>query len=112
MTTKNANTIRTEWAAKLAEFIGEENDVGYIASGTINFPVVVDGEEGFVEIVVKVPKETEDDDGYTKREAYRQHNEEKALKKAEADRKKAEKIEKDRKAREAKAKARAEKKGE
>lgn len=113
MTTKNANSIRARWADTLLSALSEMGeDAAFIASGTLNFPVVADdGEEGFVEIVVKIPKETPDDDGYAKREAYTLHLSEKAAKKAEADKKKAEKMERDRKAREAKAAAKAAKAG-
>lgn len=75
-------------------------DVGMIASNSFNFPIVTDeGEEGWVEIVVKIPKE---DEGYEKREEYKlkcQKKVEDAKAKAEA---KAKKIERDKKAREAK----------
>ena len=65
-----------------------------ITSNSFNFPVVVEGEEGWVEVVVKVPKEY-GDEGYDKREEYSLKlatNAEKAKAKAEA---KAKKIAKD-----------------
>ena len=80
-----------------------EQDCGMIASGTFNFPVVADdGEEGWIEIVVKVPKGTKDEeyDGYARREDYSiklREREEKARKSAEA---KAKKIARDKARRE------------
>ena len=40
-----------------------------IASNSFNFPIVSDGEEMFLEIVVKVPKDG-GDDNYLKRDTY------------------------------------------
>lgn len=65
------------------EKIGE--DVGFIASNIFNFPTVTDdGEEAWVEISVKVPKGTKDEeyDGYARREQYEISQKEKADKKA------------------------------
>lgn len=93
MTTKNANTIRTNFVQKLYNlFVTQEEDCGMITSGSFNFPVVAeDGEEGWVEIVVKVPKGTKTDeyDGYELREDYlvKLQN---AAERAEKQRKKAE----------------------
>ena len=89
----NANKIRAKAIeAIMAYFVEADEDCGMIASNSFNFPVVVDGEEGWVEVIVKVPK---DDDGYGKREEYSMKlatNAEKAKAKAEA---KAKKIAKD-----------------
>lgn len=91
----NANAIRTKVVADLFEHmsnVGE--DCGMITSNSFNFPVVVEGEEGWVEVVVKVPKE-DGDEGFGKREEYSLKlatNAEKAKAKAEA---KAKKIAKD-----------------
>ena len=99
----NANAIRQgiveNLLAHMSDNCGEE--CGMIASNSFNFPVVsADGEEGWVEIVVKVTKEA-GDDGYMKREQYGDK-----LKAAEAREKaKAEKLAKA----QAKAKAKAEK---
>ena len=99
----NANAIRAKVVADLFEHMSHAGeDCGLIASNSFNFPVVVDGEEGWVEIVVKVPKE-DGDEGFGKREDYSLKlaaNAEKAKAKAEA---KAKKIAKD-KARRATAK--------
>ena len=92
----NANAIRASVVENLfthmSDYCGE--DCGMITSNSFNFPVVVEGEEGWVEVVVKVPKEY-GDEGYDKREEYSLKlatNAEKAKAKAEA---KAKKIAKD-----------------
>ena len=61
-----ANSIREQYVQKLMSLLSDE-DLGMIASNSFNFPIVADGEESWVEIVVKIPKE---DDGYDKREEY------------------------------------------
>lgn len=97
----NANKIRAKvLEAIMAYFVEADEDCRQIASNSFNFPVVEDGEEGWVEIVVKIPKE---DEGYEKREEFQmkiKEKEEKAKAQAEA---KAKKIAKD-KARREKAK--------
>lgn len=106
MTLKNANAVRAEFTSKLMQFLSEQNeDCGMIASNSFNLPVVVDGEEGWIEIVVKVPKD-EGDEGFLKREDYTMSCKEKAAKAAEKEKAKAAKIERDKAARAAKAKAR------
>lgn len=98
----NANSIRKEYVEFLLEKFSDE-DVGMIASNSFNFPIVAeDGEEGWVEIVVKVSKEG-GDDGYLKREEYTIKERLKAEKKALAAKKKAEKIAADKERRAAKA---------
>lgn len=100
MKTVNANAIRAQWVKFLMEAVGATEDIGQIASNSFNFPVVVDGEEGWVEIVVKVPKEN-GDEGYDKRVSYEialKEKEEKEKAKAEA---KAKKIAKDKTKKEA-----------
>lgn len=100
----NANEIRARYLATLEAFMHEKGeDVGTIASNTFNFPVVADdGEEGWVEIVVKVPKGTKDEeyDGYGRRQDYELNLKEKAEKKAEAEKAKAKKIKRDKAKRE------------
>lgn len=95
----NANAIRAKYIKILMEAFNSE-DIGQIASNSFNFPVVADdGEEGWVEVVVKIPKEN-GDEGYDKRVSYEislKEKEEKAKAKAEA---KAKKIAKDKKSRE------------
>ena len=83
----NANAIRAKIVANLFEYMTNAGeDCGLIASNSFNFPVVVDGEEGWVEVVVKVPKE-DGDEGFGKREEYSLKlaaNAERAKPKAEA----------------------------
>lgn len=104
----NANLFRASTLADLIQFFTDKGeDVGVVASNTLNFPIVVNGEEGFAEITIKVTKDN-GDDGFMKREQYADKVAEakaKAEAKAEA---KAKKIAKDTKAREDKAKAKAE----
>lgn len=99
MKNANANAIRASIIENLlnhmTDYCGE--DCGMIASNSFNFPVVVDGEEGWIEIVVKVPK---DDEGYEKREEYEIKCRERADKAAKAAEAKAKKIAKDKKKRE------------
>ena len=107
----NANKIRKQYIEELLAYFACEGssdgeDCGMITSNSFNFPVVADdGEEGWVEIVVKIPKE---DDGYEKREEYTLKIKERAEKKKAQAEAKAKKIERDRKAREEKKKAREE----
>ena len=100
----NANSLRAQFVRTLSDFFTDKGeDVGLIASNTFNFPVVAeDGEEGWVEIVVKVPKGTKDEeyDGYGRRESYLLDLQEKAEKKAKAEEAKAKKIAKDKARRE------------
>lgn len=104
----NANKIRKQYIEELLAYFAcggssDGEDCEMIASNSFNFPIVAeDGEEGWVEIVVKIPKE---DDGYDKREEYemkKKEKEEKRKAQAEAKRKK---IERDKAMREAKKKA-------
>ena len=101
----NANAIRAGIVENLFIHLKDycEEDCGMIASNIFNFPVVADdGEEGWVEIVVKVPKGTKDEeyDGYGRRQQYEIECQEKAEKKAKADEAKAKKIAKDKAKRE------------
>ena len=110
MKTTTANTIRERYLSAIMSYFTDE-DIGRIASNSFNFPIVEDGEEGWVEIVVKVPKET-GDEGYGKREEYTlkvKEKEERAKASAEA---KAKKIERDKKMREEKKRKKEEEKGE
>lgn len=107
MKLNNANTLRTTTAELLMNFFKDrEEDCGMIASNTFNFPVVTeDGEEGWIEVTVKVPKGTKDEeyDGYSRREQYQIEQREKAEKKAKAKEAKEKKIKKDKERREKKA---------
>lgn len=99
----NANAIRASIIENLFNHMEIcKEDCGMIASNSFNFPVVSDdGEEGWVEIVVKIPKE---DEGYEKREEYQMKVKEKEKKKKAQAEAKAKKIEKDKKLREQKKK--------
>ena len=81
-----ANSIRAKYMDIFMDFArGNEEDIGMISSNVFNFPVVTDdGEEAWVEISVKVPKGTKDEeyDGYSRREQYEITQKEKADKKA------------------------------
>ena len=105
-----ANAIRSEVINRLFTYLAESGeDVGMVNSNTFNFPIVYDGEEGFVEIVAKVVKK-DSDECYQEREDYKAKLVEKAEKAAEREKAAAE-----RKAKaEAKAaeKAKAKEKGE
>lgn len=99
----NANKIRAKvLEAIMAYFVEADEDCGQIASNSFNFPIVEDGEEGWVEIVVKIPKE---DEGYEKREEFQMKMKEKEEKKKAQAEAKAKKIASDKAKREAKAKA-------
>lgn len=103
----NANKIRAQYIEELITYFtsggsSDGEDCGQIASNSFNFPVVADdGEEGWVEIVVKIPKE---DEGYEKREEYQMKLKEKEEKKKAQAEAKAKKIARDKKMREEKKK--------
>lgn len=99
----NANAVRGSLIEKLYKEFSETEDVGMVSSNSFNFPVVEDGEEGWVEIVVKVTKDG-GDDGYLKRDEYKMKCEEKAEKAKISAEKKAKKIARDKKLREEKKK--------
>ena len=104
-----ANQVRAHYTETLFnQFVQAGEDCGMIASNAFNFPIVVEGEEGWVEITVKVTKDG-GDDGYGKRDEYRMKCDEReaffALERAEA---KAKKIERDKKAREERKRAKQE----
>lgn len=89
-----ANALREHYIKAVRSLFNEE-DCGMITSNSFNFPIVTDeGEEGWIEVVVKVPKYA-GDEGYALREEYDlkcKERAEKAKAKAEA---KAKKIAKD-----------------
>lgn len=89
MKLNTANKVRAKVIeAIMAYFVEAEEDCGMIASNSFNFPICEDGEEGWVEVVVKIPKDTgDDDDGYSKREDYVMKCEAKVAKQAEKERK-------------------------
>ena len=62
MKTPTANKVRAKVIeAIMAYFVEADEDCGMIASNSFNFPVCEDGEEGWVEVVVKIPKDADDD---------------------------------------------------
>lgn len=104
MKKSNADVIRARVLAVIINLFDEMGeDLGVISSGALNFPIVADdGEEGWVEVHVKIPKGTKDEayDGYGRRNDYRilvAERAEKAKAKAEA---KAKKIARDKARRE------------
>lgn len=102
MKTTTANIIRERYLSAIMSYFTDE-DIGRTASNSFNFPIVEDGEEGWVEIVVKVPK-YDGDEGYALREEYEMKCKERAEKAKASAEAKAKKIERDRKAREEKKK--------
>lgn len=101
-----ANDVRSSHISAIMNlYASKGEDVGMIASNSFNLPIVVDGEEAWLEVVVKIPKE---DDGYAKREEYTMKCDERKAKAEEKAKAKAKKMERDKKAREEKAKAKAE----
>lgn len=63
-----ANAIREHYI-KAVRSLFDEEDCGMTTSNSFNFPIVWEGEEGWVEVVVKVPK-YDGDEGYALREEY------------------------------------------
>lgn len=103
-----ANQVRAHYTEVLLnQFVQADEDCGMIASNSFNFPIVVEGEEGWVEITVKVTKDG-GDDGYGKREEYRMKCEERETKAKERAEAKAKKIKRDKKAREERKRAKQE----
>lgn len=80
MDNKMKNVVRAKFVKAIYDFVKNEleDDLGMITSGSFNFPIVEDGEEGWIEIVVKVTND-EDDEGYTKRDEYQEKLEKKKL---------------------------------
>ena len=96
------NAIREHYIEAVRSLFDEE-DCGMITSHSVNFPIVCEGEEGWVEVIVKVPN-YDGDEGYALREEYEMKCKERAEKaKAQAEIK-AKKIAKDKARREAKEK--------
>lgn len=99
MKTTIANIIRERYLSAIMSLFTDE-DIGRITSNSFNFPIVEGEEEGWVEVVVKVPK-YDGDEGYALRDEYEMKCRERAEKaKAQAEAK-AKKIAKDKARREA-----------
>ena len=92
------NAIREHYI-KAVRSLFDEEDCGMITSHSVNFPIVWEGEEAWVEVMVKVPK-YDGDEGYALRVEYEMKCKERAEKaKAQAETK-AKKIAKDKARRE------------
>lgn len=104
MTVKNANAIRTKFIKFFMEYAQESGeDVGLEAANIFSFPVVADdGEEGSVQVVIKIPKDGDGDDCYSRREEYAIKQEEKVQKAKEKAAEKERKIARDKARRETK----------
>ena len=85
------NLLRTQYIKTILDHLSATEDVALIASNTLNFPVAYNGEEAWVEVTVKIPKE-DGDDGYLKRESYTMHLQEKAEKAKAQEEAKAKKV--------------------
>lgn len=86
-----ANKVRSTFVEEIRGFLENRGeDVGQTASNTLNFPYVLDEEECFVEVVVKVVKK-DADECYQEREDYKAHLVEQAEKAAEREQAAAEK---------------------
>ena len=91
----NEDAIRARLTKELYNlYAANGEDCGMITSNCFNFPVVTeDGEEGWVEITVKVTKEA-GDEGYDKRTEYEIRQANAAARKAKAEATKAANIKK------------------
>lgn len=86
MKLEEKNKIREEYLNQVMDLFPEE-DVGKITSNSFNMPLCTEnGEEFWIEIVVKIPKDI-GDDGYLKREEYQIKLENKKQKQLEKKRK-------------------------
>lgn len=100
-----ANSVRSRYITSIMEYLAKQGeDVALVTSNSCNLPIVEDGEEGILEIVVKVVKK-DYDECMQERVDYIAKLQEQAEKKAERERIAAEKKAKA----EAKAKAKEEK---
>ena len=103
-----ANAARARYINQIMDFLSEQGeDVALITSNSCNLPIVEDGEEGVLEVVVKVVKK-DYDECMQEREDYKAKCAEAIAKKAEREKVAAEKKAKA----EAKAAEKAAKKGE
>jgi len=57
-----ANSVRTRYISAIMSYLTEQGeDVALIASNACNLPIVEDGEEGVLEVVIKVVKKDYDE---------------------------------------------------
>lgn len=103
----NADAVRSRYVSAIMSYF-EDEDCGMVASNAFNFPVVEDGEEGWVKVTVTISKDG-GDDGFLQRDEYAMKCSEREAKAKERADSKAKKIERDKAAREAKRKAKEEK---
>ena len=86
-----ANAVRSRYINSIIEFLANQGeDVALVTSNTCNLPIVEDGEEGVLEVVVKIVKK-DYDECMQEREDYKMKLQEQAEKKAERERTAAEK---------------------
>ncbi len=86
-----ANAARERYIKSIMEFLAsKDEDVALVASNICNLPIVEDGEEGVLEVVVKVVKK-DYDECMQEREDYKAKCAEQAEKRAERERAAAEK---------------------
>ena len=86
MKLSNANTARTQYINSIMRFLAMQGeDVALVTSNTCNLPFVEDGEEGVLEVVVKVVKK-DYDECMQEREDYKMKLQEQAEKTAERER--------------------------
>lgn len=86
-----ANSVRSRYIEAIMDFLSKEGeDVALVTSNSCNLPVVEDGEEGVIEVVVKVVKK-DYDECMQEREDYKAKCTERAEAKAERERAAAEK---------------------
>lgn len=86
-----ANSVRSRYISAIMAYLAEQGeDVALVTSNSCNLPIVEDGEEGVLEVVVKVVKK-DYDECMQEREDYVAKCAEQAEKKAERERIAAEK---------------------
>jgi hypothetical protein len=82
----NANRTRSIYINEIMAYLASQGeDVALVTSNTCNLPIVEDGEEGVLEIVVKVVKKPYDE-CMQEREDYQMKLQEQAERKAERER--------------------------
>lgn len=86
------NLVRAQYIKSILDHLSATEDVALIASNTLNFPVAYNGEEAWVEVTVKIPKDDDGDAGYLKRKSYTMHLQEKADKAKAQEEAKAKKV--------------------
>ena len=86
-----ANAARARYISQIMEFLADQGeDVALVTSNSCNLPIVEDGEEGVLEVVVKVVKK-DYDECMQERTDYQAKLQEQAEKKAEREKAAAEK---------------------